>query len=128
MQQTEPFRQRMPQQNSPQSAQRYRLLNRINNGINNDVLTTVSACDACQKYLQCLPPEPLLSDPPPAFAFQDASMDIFAHNKNHCLVYRQRHLGYTTSLTNNIVIVGTMLYCISIRDDGIYTWSRTLRG
>ena len=59
-------------------------------GIKNDILTTVSACDACQRYLPSLPPEPLLSDPPPAFAFQDTSMDIFAHNGNHYLVYVDR--------------------------------------
>ena len=63
-------------------------------GINNDILTSVSACDACQKYLPSLPPEPLLSDPPPAFAFQDTSMDIFAHNGHHYLVYVDRLSGW----------------------------------
>ena len=63
-------------------------------GINNDVETTVTACAECQKYLPSLAPEPLLSDPPPDFPFQDVSTDIFFHNGNHYLVYVDRLSGW----------------------------------
>ena len=42
------------------------------------------------------PAEPLMVEDPPAYPFQDVSMDIYAHAGNHYLVYADRLSGYPT--------------------------------
>ena len=57
-------------------------------GMSNDVTTTVTACETCQVASPSNPAEPLMVEDPPAYPFQDVSMDIFAHAGN--LVYADR--------------------------------------
>ena len=63
-------------------------------GINNDVRTTVEACEACQRYQPSQQRETLRSDPLPTRPFEECSADLVDTSGGHFLVYVDRYSGW----------------------------------
>ena len=65
-------------------------------GINNDIKTTVEACQPCQIYMPSLQREPLMNDAVPSRPFEDVSADLFSVSKKSFLCYADRFSGWST--------------------------------
>ena len=64
--------------------------------INNDVTTSVEACEPCQTYKPSLQKEPLMSDTKPEYPFEVTSADIFSVAGNQFLIYADRLSGWSS--------------------------------
>ena len=65
-------------------------------GINNDIKTTVEACQPCQIFMPSQQREPLMNDTAPTRPFEDVSADLFSVSKKTFLCYADRFSGWST--------------------------------
>ena len=61
-----------------------------------DIVNTVKAREKCLATQQSIMREPLVLEPTPTRIFEDVSVDLFSHSKNHYLIYVDRLSGWPT--------------------------------
>jgi transposase InsO family protein len=63
-------------------------------GLNNDIVSMVERCQACQERLPSQQREPLLRDVLPERVFEEVTADLFESGRLHVLVYTDRLSGW----------------------------------
>ncbi|XP_032796135.2 uncharacterized protein K02A2.6-like [Daphnia magna] len=63
-------------------------------GLNNDIISMVERCQACQERLPSQQREPLLRDVLPERVFEEVTADLFESGRLHVLVYTDRLSGW----------------------------------